>query len=72
MSDLRGQTTDTDNTGIVGKYLGWNASQNFDLRIRHDNVNEPIVFATDGQERMQVINQEWLIGTMARNHPKIN
>ena len=55
------------------EYLGWDASVMTELRIRHNTPGQPIIFATDGQERMRIIsNGNVLIGTTLDQGGQLN
>ena len=59
--------------GSPSDFLGWEPSVNSDVNIRHLTPGEPILFGTNGVERMRIspnVNRSVLINTNTANNAK--
>jgi hypothetical protein len=75
---MRSQTTSAglgNAPSIPGfDFLGWNPSVNDDIRIRHLTPSQPILFGTNGVERMRIspnVNRSVMINAPAPNNAKL-
>lgn len=50
------QVTTPANTGAATDYVGWDATQNFPLNIRHNRTGQPINFWTFNFQRMTIVD----------------
>jgi hypothetical protein len=72
-----GQASEVNPLNDIGSstdFLGWDPSVNDDIRIRHLTPSQPILFGTNGVERMRIspnVNRSVMINAPSPNNSKL-